>query len=135
MSEVVVWTGRSSQLKNFWLFVSCILIVPIPWAFWAWLRVRCHVYKLTDQRLEVTRGVLGRTTETLELYRVRDQRTCQSFIQRLCGLENVELVTMDSSTPMVTIDCIPSAVRLRDLIRNHVEQCRVRRGVRTVDVE
>ena len=30
MSEQTLWRGNSSQVKNFWPFVSCLLVLPIP---------------------------------------------------------------------------------------------------------
>jgi len=41
MPEETLWKGTSSQVKNFWLFVACILVIPIPWAIAAWLRTKC----------------------------------------------------------------------------------------------
>lgn len=31
-SERIVWTGRQSQWQNLGWFISCLLVIPIPWA-------------------------------------------------------------------------------------------------------
>jgi uncharacterized membrane protein YdbT with pleckstrin-like domain len=59
------------------------LLVPIPFALWKWLETRNTIYSLSDQRLKFTRGVLTKTTEDLELYRV--QVRAEPF-ERLVGL-------------------------------------------------
>ena len=99
MSEQTLWQGHSSQVKNFWPFVACLLVLPIPWAIYRWLEVKTTTYKLTTERLIVERGILSKTTDTLELYRVRDLQTTQPFWTRLFGLENVHLLTADTTTP------------------------------------
>lgn len=135
MSEETLWHGASSQLKNFWAFALCLLVVPIPWALYRWLVVKTTTYRLTTERLITERGILNKTTDSLELYRVRDQQVTAPFFQRLCNLQTIELLTTDSSTPQVVIDFIPAALALPDLFRQQVEEARQRKRVRTVDLE
>jgi len=135
MAEENIWTGTSSQLKNFWAFVLCILVIPIPWAIYCWLLVKSTTYRLTSERLLTTRGIFSTVTDTLELYRVRDLEMSQTFIQRLFGLQNIVLLTADESSPRILIDYIPTALGLPDKFRAQVEACRLAKRVRTVDME
>ncbi len=135
MSEDTLWSGTSSQLKNLGIFLLCILVIPIPWAIAAWLRVKSTTYRLTTERLITERGIFSKTTDSLELYRVRDMQTTQPFIQRLGSLQTVHLLTADTTTPSVVIDHIPVSAGLPDKIRAQVEACRMAKRVRTVDVE
>ncbi len=135
MAEETLWQGTSSQLKNFWAFVACILVIPIPWAIYRWLVVKTTTYRLTTERLITERGILNKTTDTLELYRVRDQQVTAPLIQRLFGLQTIHLLTTDTSTPEIVIDFIPASAGLPDLFRKQVEESRMRKRVRTVDLE
>ena len=135
MAEETIWSGTSSQLKNFWAFVLCLLIIPIPWAIYRWLLVKTTTYRLTTERLLTERGVLNKTTDTLELYRVRDMQITAPFIQRMFGLQTIHLLTADTSTPSIILDFIPTSLALPDKFRAQVEECRQRKRVRTVDVE
>ena len=90
VDEQVAWRGTPSQWQNFGWFLLCVLLLPIPWAIWKWLETRNTVYTLTDQRLKFTRGVFSKTTEDLELYRVRDTKFQQSFWERMVGLGEIE---------------------------------------------
>ena len=54
--ERIEWSGHPSQWRNFGWFLSCLLVIPIPVAFWKWLETRMTVYTLSDQRLKFTRG-------------------------------------------------------------------------------
>src|SRR4051794_9140111 len=82
MAEDTLWSGTSSQYKNFWAWVLCILVIPIPWAIYRWLTVKTTTYRLTTERLLTERGILNKVTDTLELYRVRDMQVTAPFTQR-----------------------------------------------------
>jgi uncharacterized membrane protein YdbT with pleckstrin-like domain len=157
MAEETIWTGRASQWKNFSVFLFCavigvaivtaavavppgpfllpLLIFPAGWAFFRWLRVRSRVYRLTSERLLIESGILNKTTETLELYRVKDFQVAQPFSHRFVGLQNIHLLTSDASTPEVIIDAVPSSQNLGDKFRECIEQCRVTKRVREVEIE
>ena len=134
-NETVIWKGASSQVKNFWWFVACLLVVPIPWAIWAWLKVKCRVYTLTNERLLIESGVLNKSQDTLELYRVRDLQVFEPFWLRLFGLQNIHLLATDLTTENLMLDYIPSSLNLRDKFRECVEECRRRKGVREIGVD
>jgi uncharacterized membrane protein YdbT with pleckstrin-like domain len=158
MAEDTLWTGRASQWTNagvylFALILSAaiiaaallifpigpillvLLIFPVGWAFWRWLTLRSRVYSLTSERLLIESGVFNKTTETLELYRVRDLQVDEPFILRLVGLQNIRLLTTDTSTPQVLLPALPAKAALRDKFRHHIEECRMRKRVREIDIE
>jgi uncharacterized membrane protein YdbT with pleckstrin-like domain len=157
MPEQPIWSGSPSQLKNTLPFFFAALLsfgilfatliykfwppgigfvgIPLLYALARWLVVGAQHYELTTERLLISRGVLTRTTDSLELYRVKDMRTVAPFRQRLFGLENIELVTSDPSCPAAVIDHVPATLRLLDKIRAQVESCRVAKGTREVEVE
>jgi hypothetical protein len=53
----------------------------------------------------------------------------------MCGVENIQLNTSDTSSPLVLIEAIPHSVGFGDKIRNQVETIRQQKGVREIDVE
>jgi len=79
--------------------------------------------------------VLSKTTDTLELYRVRDIRVTQPFLLRMLGLETIELATSDKSTPDVLVDYLPQELKVGDKLRTQVEACRVQKRVREIEIE
>jgi len=157
MPEQRIWSGSPSQVKNafpfalaalaafailfatliykFWLPGIAFIGIPIIYGFCRWLAVNSQKFELTSERLLISTGVLTRTTESLELYRVKDMRLVQPFRLRLFGLENIQLMTSDETSPVVWIDHIPSSLRLSDQIRARIEACRVAKGAREVEIE
>ena len=122
-------------MSNFGPYILILLAVPIFIAGKRYLQTKCRTYELTTERLKTTEGVFGKVTDTLELYRVKDIETRQPFLYRLCGIENVQLNTSDTSSPFVLVEAIPHQVGLADKIRNQVETIRQQKGVREIDVE
>jgi uncharacterized membrane protein YdbT with pleckstrin-like domain len=139
MSEEVVWRGTSSQWKNFGVYLLCgllcWLIVPIFFALARFLQTKCKIFELTTQRFKITSGVFSKVTETLELYRVKDIETRQPFLSRLVGVENVQMTTSDTSSPLVLIEAVPSNIGLADKLRHQVEIIRQQKRVREIDIE
>ena len=126
---------QSSEVSNFAPYILILLALPIFIAGKRYLQTKCRVYELTSERLKMSEGVFGKVTDTLELYRVKDIETQQPFVYRLCGIENVQLNTSDTSSPFVLIQAIPHHIGLGDRIRNQVETIRQQKGVREIDVE
>ena len=131
--EREIWRGGPSQWQNLGWFISCILLLPIPFALWKWLETRSHRYVLTDQRLQLSRGIFNRVTDDLELYRVRDTRLQQPFWQRMLGLGEVVLFTTDASTPEIHLPWLPDATQVREDLRRLVEARREAKQVRTLE--
>ena len=157
MAEETVWTGSPSQFKNLHVYVLCVIaiiavfvvcflfklpalvmllaIFPAIYAFWEYLLVRSHFYRLTTERLLTTTGMFSKCTDTLELYRVQDMRSKQSFFERIAGLESVELISSDIDTPSLIMSFVPSSLKLLDKIREQVESCRLQKRTRAFDVD
>ena len=132
-AERVEWTGTPSQWRNAGWFLASLLLIPLPWAIWRWLVVRNTVFTLTTERLRIRRGVFNRTTDDLELYRVRDTKFEQTFWERMFGVGEVILFTTDASTPEVHIAWLKDAELLREAIRKFSEERRDAKGVRAFE--
>ena len=135
MAEQTLWSGTPSQLKNLGWFLLCLLVIPIPIAIYKWVETKCHLFQLTTERLVITRGILSKTTDTLELYRVRDLQITQPIWLRMFGLHNVHLITADTSTPRVELYYMPVAAALPDQFRTQIEACKMRKRVREVAID
>lgn len=141
--ENQVWSGSTSQITNLGTFILCgllsltivLAIVALPYALWKYLVVKNQKYDLTSQRLKLHSGVLSKTTDELELYRVKDTKFEQPFFLRLFGLGNVMLISSDTTTPVAVIAAVKEAESLREQIRTLVENRRGQMRVRVAEVE
>ncbi len=85
--------------------------------------------------LRITRGILNRRLDELELYRVKDYVMVQPFLLRLLGLGNITLTSSDVSTPTIAIRAIADVENVREKLRTAVQTERDRKRVRELDVD
>ena len=139
VSEHVVWTDHPSHVEFLGRYILCALfcwlIFPIFLAAYYWLLLRSRRYELTNQRLLFSHGIISKTREEWELYRIKDMRIDQPLKLRLFGKGNIVLQTSDRSLPEFTIAAVDSPQALSDQIRKLVEVRRDSKGVREVDME
>lgn len=112
-----------------------LALVPLSIVAWKWLVVVNTQYELTTQRLRTRRGVFNKHLDELELYRVRDYKLEQPLFLRLFSLSTVILQTSDKSNQMLVLRAIQRGDELREQMRTYVEEARMRRGVREIDVD
>lgn len=161
--ETTIWQGHPSQILNLHVFLLCglaaagllvaavvlrenlgvpgayivagVALVPFLFAFAKWLQVKFQRYELTTERLRLQRGVFSRTTDEIELYRVKDYVLREPFALRLWGVGDVALTTTDDANPSVLLKAVTRPDALRDQIRKHVELRREAKRVRITEME
>ncbi|HOK08451.1 MAG TPA: PH domain-containing protein [Candidatus Hydrogenedens sp.] len=135
--EKIIWSGTPSQVLNLWIFIicllTCFLIIPIFYALWKWLVVKCTKYVITTERIKITTGVFSTKTDYLELYRINDITFEQPFLLRIFSLGNLKLTTSDTSTPELTLQAIPASEELQNEIRKCIETQRDKKRARVID--
>jgi len=86
-------------------------------------------YELTNQRLRVFRGILGKTLDEVELVRMRDTRINQHIGERALKIGDVTIVSNDPTTPEVILENIKDPLGVRELIRKAMMEEKDRRGL------
>ena len=102
-----------------------------------WLKNRSASYEITDQRLIIKRGILFKTIDEIELYRIKDVRLGYSLLNQMTDIGTITLTSSDRTTSggEFTLRDIPMARDRREGLRKLVDRARQRRSVREVDVE
>ncbi|HEU5055254.1 MAG TPA: PH domain-containing protein, partial [Kofleriaceae bacterium] len=115
--------------------VNQILSIAIPLAmgvvafaavhFWR----RSKVFRVTTTNIESEYGLLSKKIDVLELWRCRDVRYRQSFIDRILAIAHIEIHTADVTTPLLEIVGVPASRQLFEQIRDSIEIQRQARNV------
>jgi membrane protein YdbS with pleckstrin-like domain len=81
-------------------------------------------YRLTAQRLEVERGILGKRFESIDLWRVRDVVLDQSPLERMRGVGRITVISSDQLEPELLVGPVADAKALYDRLRDAVAAAR-----------
>lgn len=161
--EQSIWSGNPSQILNLHIFLLCLLaaggligaavyfrddlkpammyviaglaVIPLAIAFVRYLQTKFWRYELTTERLRIRRGILSRTTDEIELYRIKDYVLHEPFAMRMVGLGDLAMTTTDDANRNVLLKAVRQPDQLRDQIRKHVEVRRQVKGVRITEME
>ena len=76
-----------------------------------------------------TSGVLSRSTDYIELYRIVDYQESRTLIQRLLGVKTVTVYSTDKSDAVSDILGVPADMDLIGMLREKVEDCKRKRNI------
>lgn len=126
------WLHFRSQVEGAWLGKTVFLLilasglglfVPTAW------QVYGTRYRLTNQRLFVGRGILGKTTDQTELIRVDDIRVHQTLLNRIFGVGDIELISTDPSEPSTRLVGVSGPAEIAEHVREHMRSLRMKRSL------
>lgn len=102
------------------LGVLAVIVLGSGAVLWAKFAIQVYsvYYRLTTQRLFVSRGILSRTTDQTELIRVDDVRVTQRLVDRIVGCGTVEVISTDVSDAKLSLVGVAGP----DKIAEHVRQ-------------
>lgn len=107
--------------------LSCVLLTGLLFLyllgrFWLYKSIR---WEITRTQIKITRGVLRRATNYVELYRVVDYAEEQNFIQQMFGLKDVYILSSDRTEPALRIFGISSHIDIISELKPLVKQARI----------
>jgi uncharacterized membrane protein YdbT with pleckstrin-like domain len=112
-----------------WLYIVPWVIALTPVIKYT-LALMMTTYGLTTQRLSVKTGILFRTHDQVELFRVRDFMIDAPLYFTILGLGHVRIISRDESLPVVTLIAQAEPEKLIDLVRTRVQYRKDEVGVR-----
>ncbi len=117
-----------------WPLLLTLLAVLIVLA--KWLQVANVRFELDANRLKVRRGIIMKSIDEIELYRVKDVRMDFSLLNQLAGIGSITITSSDETTRngQLVMANVPLAEHRREEIRRLVDAARERRGVREFDM-
>ena len=87
-------------------------------------------YKLSEDRLFLSKGLLNVRDDEILLYRVRDISTSRSLLQRLFGVGTVTVLSSDKTCPTLVMKNIRDPLAVKERLHKGVEEMKLRRRVR-----
>jgi hypothetical protein len=128
--ERVIYTGQARMQCSdvIWCSLLSLIIIGLPLLLWRWLVARSTTHTVTNRSVRTESGVLVKTTEVLDLFRVRDIKL-ESFL----GWETVTLISTDATTPVFRMT-IHDGKRVFEQVRACLPEARQAARVATLQV-
>lgn len=129
-TERTLFIGRPVVIYSAWQWLAVVFTLGIAYLVY-WIRSSSTTYEITTQRVRVERGLLSKTKENVELFRIDHFDLHKPFGMRLVGQCLLHLRSSDASFPTVMIFGIPNLEALADTLRECSLRERTRRRVTT----
>jgi len=133
-----------SYAGYWWQTLAVLGVVLGVYIAWTHIENRTSLFWIDDQRLFMRRGILMRSEEEIELYRIKDVKVSFSVIQQMFDNGTIQISSSDSSgrlasaTPhprtSIEVTNVRDARAIRAELRDRVEAIRQKRGVRELDI-
>lgn len=127
-----------------WQTGAVLAVVLGAYLAWTYVENRASLFWIDDQRLFMRRGILMRSEEEIELYRIKDVKVAFSIIQQMFDNGTIQISSSDSSgtlasaaphpRTMIEVTNVRDARAIRAELRDRVEAIRQKRGVREFDI-
>ena len=130
------WGWLRGSLAGWATLLLCLVGVGLIIVAVRWFQNLATTYELTEDRLILHKGIVNKSLDEIELYRVKDVRVEFSLIAQWAGIGTIVLESSDETTagqPLVMRD-IDKAPARREKLRELVIAARRLRGVREFDM-
>lgn len=132
---LAVWgVGYAAQPDLSPALIALAGLVPLAIGIvWTWLVRISTEYRVYQDSLEVESGILSRSIDNLQLFRVRDLGLSQSILARILGVGDVTVTSTDRSNPHLRLRRVADPRGLYETLRDLVGESQATR--RTMIVE
>ena len=133
IAGIVLTLLNVMNLGMYWLVLSVVAVGVIAWR---WLENLASKFEVTEERLIIRRGIIAKSVDEIELYRIKDVRINFSIINQIAGIGAISISSSDETTRQgdLVIRDVERAQARREELRRLVDSARQRRGVREIDM-
>ncbi len=121
--EEVLFEDHPKMFRNkpiiFILFLILILAYGLGLVFlliW-YIKVKATKLKITEERVELRKGILGKETNEIYKENIRNITTSQSFVQRLMGVGALTISSAATGETELSVSGFKEPEKLKELLR------------------
>ena len=121
MSDEIKYQGNPAMFRNnplaFLIALAlCVVGVGILILLFWFLKVKATKFIITDEGVEVQRGLLSKSRTALAIKHIRTTNVAQTFGQRLTGVGDIQIFTA-GDLPEVVLVGLRDPHKIRDLLK------------------
>ncbi len=87
-----------------------------------------QTYVITDERIRITNGFFGKSTENIELVRIQDVDYRQTFSDRMIQVGDIFIKSQNASRPNIILSNIKNPEQVYEILRLAILHARKRHG-------
>src|SRR3954470_25028591 len=128
--------GVAIAALRYGIYFLGLVAISLLIVLWRWFENMAAKYEITEERLIIRRGILSKSIDEIELYRIKDIRIDFSLINQLAGIGRLTIGSSDETTRSgdLVIAGIDRAQERRETLRRLVDAARQKRRVREIDM-
>lgn len=130
-TERVLFNGHPAIIFTVWQWFPVLLTLGIAYLYY-WIQSHSTHYEITTQRVRIERGILSKSKESVELFRIDHFDVLKPLGMRLVGQCLLDLRSSDTNFANVVIFGLPDLEALADTLRECSLKERTRRRVTTL---
>jgi len=133
LAGIVLMAMDVAALGIYWLALAVVALVIVVVK---WFQNLAATYEITEERLIVRRGIIMKSVDEVELYRIKDVRIDFSLLNQMAGIGRITIASSDETTRDgdLVIPEIQKARERREHLRRLVDTARQKRRVREIDM-
>jgi hypothetical protein len=103
-------------------------VEAVLWQGRPFLSIGVH-YIITNQRVRVIEGVLGKSRNDVELVRIQDMDYTQGLTERALGIGDITIRSQDRSHPVLVLNNVRNPGEVHEILRQAVLKARKEHGL------
>ncbi|HEX8324957.1 MAG TPA: PH domain-containing protein [Tepidisphaeraceae bacterium] len=115
-----------------WLIAAGVILGLLCWII-PGILVRREFFRITNYRIDVERGLLSKSYDTIELWHVEDVSLRQSPIDRIFNVGTITIVSSDPTNPRLNLKSISNPRQLLETLKTRIIAVKRQRGVVKLD--
>ncbi len=130
------WGWLRGTLAGWGTLLLCLVGVGLIIVLVKWIQNLAATYEITEERLIIRRGILFKSVDEIELYRVKDIRIDFTLLNQWANIGTIAISSSDETTRSgdLILPHIENAQARREQLRRLVDTARQKRRVREIDM-
>jgi uncharacterized membrane protein YdbT with pleckstrin-like domain len=128
--------GVVLTLMEYGVYFLALSAVALLIIIWKWFENMAAKYEVSEERLIIRRGIVMKSIDEIELYRIKDVRIDFSIVNQIAGIGKITISSSDETTRDgdLVLRNIQKARERRETLRRLVDAARQKRRVREIDM-
>ena len=103
IAGIVLWLLNTANLGMLWLLLS---LAAVGLFAWRWFENLASKFSVTEERLIIRKGIIAKSVDEIELYRIKDVRINFSIINQIAGIGTLSISSSDEELLIVPMSAI-----------------------------